>query len=286
MKHAMKNLHTLLFVLCITGFFISCQKDHSNPADNNGAITYDTAATVFFNSAQITDTTVKRAINTFVVQLKTDSLWNKFLAIYPMVGGTASSTKWNLKDPRDVNAAFRISWNGAPACKNTGVTCLTLNDWGDTHLVDTLLSYNNASMSFYSETANQIAGYDMGCSNGIYPYNIIAIYEDFNKDIANTLFNAYGSAQYQPSKTTGLFITSSKDGKVVRYDNGVSVADYGSPHEAYTHTAITIGRVTDDDNMGQRECALATIGQGLTASQSQTFYNIVQTFQTTLGRQK
>ncbi|HEU5364084.1 MAG TPA: hypothetical protein VFU62_01055, partial [Hanamia sp.] len=134
--------------------------------------------------------------------------------------------------------------------------------------------------------SNAIAGYDMGCSNGIYPYNIMAIYEDFSKDIVNTLFNAYGSIQYQPSKTSGLFIISSKDGKVVRYDNGVSVADVGGPYDAYTKTSITIGKIIDDDNMGQRECALATLGQGLTASEVQTFYNIVQTFQTTLGRQK
>jgi hypothetical protein len=280
----MKNIHKIFLFLFISGFSFSCQKDISNP--DTGTVTYDSDATLFFNSAQITDTTAKRAINDLVVHLKTDSLWNKFLAIYPMVGGTASSTKWNLKDPRDVDAAFRITWNGSPVFKATGVTCSALTDFGDTHLVDSLLSFNNSSMAFYSETSNQIAGYDMGCSNSIYPYNIMAIYEDFDKDIVNTLFNAYGTTPYQPSKTTGLFINSSKDDKVVRYDNGASVADFGSPSEAYTNASITIGKIADDDFMGQKECALATIGQGLTASQVQTFYNIVQAFQTTLGRQK
>jgi hypothetical protein len=126
----------------------------------------------------------------------------------------------------------------------------------------------------------------MGCSNGIYPYNIMAIYEDFSKDVVNTLFNAYGPTQYQPSKTTGLFVNSSKNGKVVRYDNGISVADYGGPYDAYTNQAITIGKIIDDDHMGQRECALATIGQGLTAAEVETFYDIVQSFQSALGRQK
>ena len=282
----MKNIPKLLSVVCLALFFLSCQKDHPGTGDESNMIKYDTAATDFFNSTQITDTTVRRAINDLIVQLKDDSLWNKFLAIYPMVGGTASSTKWNLKDARDLDEAYRISWNGSPVFKSTGVTCLTTNDWGNTHLVDSLLSYDNTSMSFYSETSNQIAGYDMGCSNGIYPYNIMAIYEDFSEDIVNTLFNAYGSTQYQPSKTTGLFINSSKDGKVVRYDNGIAVADHGGPYEAYTNEAITIGKIVDDDYMGQRECALAAIGEGLTASQAQTFYNIVQSFQSTLGRQK
>lgn len=282
----MKNIYKLLTVLCLTGFFISCQKSPSTPTDDTGTLKYDTAATVFFNSGEITDTTIKRAINDLVVQLKKDSLWDKFLTIYPMVGGTASSTKWNLKDPRDVDAAFRITWNGAPVFKTTGVTCATTNDWGNTHLIDSLLSYNDASMSFYSETSNQIAGYDMGCSNSIYPYNIMAIYEDFNNDIVNTLFNAYGSTQYQPSKTSGLFINSSKDGKVVLYDNGVSVADLGAPVNGSTNTAISIGKITDDIHIGQRECSFAAVGQGLKAAEVQKFYNIVQTFQTTLARQK
>jgi hypothetical protein len=282
----MKNTLKLLSVACLALFFLSCQKDHAGTNDGSNVIKYDTTATNFFNSTQITDTTMKRAINDLVVQLKKDSLWNKFLAIYPMVGGTASSTKWNLKDPRDLDAAYRISWNGTPVFKSTGVTCSTTNDWGNTHLVDSLLSYDNTSVSFYSETSNQIAGYDMGCSNGIYPYNIMAIYEDFSKDVVNTLFNAYGPTQYQPSKTTGLFVNSSKNGKVVRYDNGISVADYGGPYDAYTNQAITIGKIIDDDHMGQRECALATIGQGLTAAEVETFYDIVQSFQSALGRQK
>ena len=29
-------------------------------------------------------------------------------AIYPFVGGTATTHKFNLKDPADINAAFRL----------------------------------------------------------------------------------------------------------------------------------------------------------------------------------
>ena len=78
----MKNTLKLLSVACLALFFLSCQKDHAGTNDGSNVIKYDTTATNFFNSTQITDTTMKRAINDLVVQLKKDSLWNKFLAIY------------------------------------------------------------------------------------------------------------------------------------------------------------------------------------------------------------
>jgi hypothetical protein len=35
-------------------------------------------------------------------------IWRKTHAIYPLLGGTASAHKFNLKDPRDLNAAYRL----------------------------------------------------------------------------------------------------------------------------------------------------------------------------------
>jgi hypothetical protein len=45
----------------------------------------------------------------------------KFMAIYPLVGGTQSTTKWNLKDPRDLDAAYRLSFYGNPVYAGTGI---------------------------------------------------------------------------------------------------------------------------------------------------------------------
>jgi len=280
----MKNVFLLLTV-CLIITLPSCQKDHSNPGDGNPIpVAYDKDAQAFFTSSAITDTVQKTAINDFVIALKKDSLWNKFVAIYPMVGGDSATTSFNLKDHRNSDAAYRITWHGSPDFKTSGVTCLTTADWGDTHLVDTVVSYNNSSISYYSGTSNQVAGYDMGCSNSIYPFNILAIYENFSLDIVNTWFNAYGTTQYQPASTVGLFTNSSTTDKVTRYDNGVAVGIYNAPDSAYTHSVITIGQVTDDENIGLRECRLASIGSGLTDAQALAFYNIVKTFETKLNR--
>lgn len=277
----MKNVVLLLATIATLAILSSCQKNYSDQVDN---ITLDSDAELFITNAKIVDASQQVAINNFVVELKKDSLWQKFKAIYPMVGGTSFSTKWNLKDPRDLDVAYRITWNGAPVFKSTGVTCLTVSDWGDTHLNDTLLSYINSSMSFFSGTQNQIAGYDMGCSSEINPYNIMAIYENWNIDVVNTWFNRYGTSQHQPAVTTGLFTVSSVPNIVSRYDNGVLIANYKFPTSGHTEKPITIGKVFDDSRMGLRECRLAAIGEGLTDATALKFYNAVKNFEASLSR--
>ena len=70
---------------CLIISFLSCKKDHSKP-DVVHSFAYDIDAQSFFTSGTISDTVQKTAINDFIISLKKDSLWNKFLAIYPMVG--------------------------------------------------------------------------------------------------------------------------------------------------------------------------------------------------------
>ena len=60
----------------------------------------DPDAQAFLTAAAITDPTISGAINTLVVQMKADNIWTKMKAIYPLVGGTDNTHKWNLKIPQ------------------------------------------------------------------------------------------------------------------------------------------------------------------------------------------
>jgi hypothetical protein len=76
----------------------------------NGVVTQvvnavDADATAFIAAAGITNLTQAAAISTLVDDLKTYGLWTKMKALYPFVGGSAASHKFNLKDPRDLDAA-------------------------------------------------------------------------------------------------------------------------------------------------------------------------------------
>lgn len=86
-----------------------------------------------------------------------------------MVGGTATTTKWNLKDPRNSDDAYRLTFYGTPVYASTGVLFPTTSDYADTHLTDHVFNNNDNSISYYSRTQNKVSGYDMGCSDNTAP---------------------------------------------------------------------------------------------------------------------
>ncbi len=51
------------------------------------------------------------ALDGLVRGLKDEGLWAKMQAIYPFIGGTEALHKWNLKDPRDLDAAYRLTFS-------------------------------------------------------------------------------------------------------------------------------------------------------------------------------
>src|SRR5664279_3126937 len=156
----MKPLLQLLFLTFVSILFFSCQKEFLNPDGNKNII--DADAQRFIDSAGITVLSQRTAITGFVEQLKDSSLWTKFRAIYPMVGGKKETVKWNLKDPRDDDAAFRLTIHGAPVY-NSGVLFPSNADYADTHFFDSLLVFNDNAISYYSLTQNKVDVYDMGC---------------------------------------------------------------------------------------------------------------------------
>ena len=272
----MKKILRLAGILFLCSFLSSCQRTGGTYLD------YDTDGSRFIDSSGIFDYTQKIAVINFVIQLKDSGLWTKFIAIYPMVGGTETSTRWNLKDAVNSDASYRLTFYGNPVYDTTGVLFPTISDYADTHLADSAIAgYSNAAISYYSRTQNAISGYDMGCTDGAMPYNELSVY-------CNSADNSewFGFSQnILSSNTTGLFMLSSSSTNSTRYRNGIVVSSKGSaPNNSYTNLTILIGKSRVTVHPGQKECALATIGNGLTDAQALTFYNIVQNFETALGR--
>src|SRR6478672_10479035 len=98
----MKTKFQLITVLFACVFLLSCKKKHIDTPKSNIPISYDSDAQRFIDSSGITDSTQKHAINDLVTQLKSSGLLPKFMAIYPLVGASEATTKWNLIDPRDL----------------------------------------------------------------------------------------------------------------------------------------------------------------------------------------
>jgi len=277
----MKNSLLLITIILFGLFFSSCQKEFLDPNPKDLTI-YDADALKFIKGTGISDSIQKHAINNFVNQLKDSLLWPKFMAIYPMVGGTETTNKFNLKDPRNLDAAYRLTFYGNPICTPGGMLFPTISDYADTHLADSAIGdCFNASISYYSGTQNTISGYDIGCTDGAVPYNELSVYAN---SADKSEWFGFSENIFSPN-TMGLFMLSSSATNVTRYRNGIVVNSKGwAPNNGFTNLTFLIGKSRVTIHPGQKECELATIGNGLTDAQAFVFYNIVQNFETALGR--
>ncbi|HVZ96112.1 MAG TPA: hypothetical protein VG847_04500 [Chitinophagaceae bacterium] len=272
-----RPLKVFLFIGLVV-FFSSCQKEYS--IDSNSTTNFDPDTWAFIQNSGITDSAEQTALNNLVAQLKYYSLWQKFYAIYPLVGGTAATTKWNLKDPRDLDAAYRLTFSGSPVFTLKGVLFPTPTDYADTHFNDSTFIYNSNSISYYSGTQNTVSGYDMGCTDSGGINNEFTIYHCWD---SSNWFGYYDFSP-KPSNTVGLFMISATSSNVTRYDNGVFNNSSGPPRPGPTKRNILIGSVYGAPLVGQRRCEFATIGQGFSDSEAQILSNIVQNFELSLGR--
>jgi len=130
----------------------------------SGGIPLDPDAQAFLNAAGITDATITTAIDTLVIQLKAIGVWTKMKAIYPFVGGNATTLKFNLKNPADTNAAFRLSFVGGWTHSANGIQGNGTNAYADTFLnANTALVNTSNHLSFYSRTSIVGVQIEIGC---------------------------------------------------------------------------------------------------------------------------
>jgi hypothetical protein len=262
---------------------------------NRPTLITDSDALNFLNSANIGNDTHRKAINDLVVDMKNAGLWSKMKAIYPFVGGTAASHKWNLKDPRDVDAAFRLNFIGGWTHSSTGALPNGTNGYADTFLTpNTSLSLNSNHMSFYSRTDQSSATvHELGCSINAAEFPTFVMILKYNN----------GSAYLQTPDLTNRVITTNTNstGYYVGTRTAVNLLSYykntttlGTNTGTHTQTQLpTVAAVISAyrflngpiSGYSSKEVAFSTIGDGLTDTDAANLYTIVQKYQTTLGRQ-
>lgn len=253
----------------------------------------DLDALAFINAAGITDNTQKVAINTLVKSLKNAGLWTKMYAVYPIVGGTATTHKFNLKDPRDLDAAFRLVFSGTITHSSSGMVGNGSTGYANTKLTpSSTLSLNDTHASFYSRTsANDTTAFrDMGATSNSGANNITMLIR-FN-DNARTQVNAntLSASSNNVSGACHILMNRSSSTTQSSYRNGSLMADYTVTSTGLPTVPIFLFNQNNNGSpsaglYSTRQCAFATIGQGLNSTEVSNLYTIIQSFQTTLGRQ-
>ena len=250
-------------------------------------ITGDPDATAFINAAGITDATQQSAVTQLVIDLKNYGIWSKMKAIYPFVGGTANSHKYNLKDPQDTNAAFRLVFNGGWTHSSTGAAPNGTNAYADTFLnALNIFNPSDAHMSYYSRTNTANVQVEMGYWN-----LSTLIYHLRAASISNFISSISSNLSYTTTTDSRGFWHSTKRSNSDReiYRNGISEATLSiTDTTAWGNFNIYIGARNDNGTPGAystKQCAFSSIGDGLTDTENANLYTAVQAYQTTLGRQ-
>lgn len=247
----------------------------------------DADTTAFLNVTGITDATIVSALDTLVVDLKGFGLWDKMKAIYPFVGGTATTHKFNLKDARDLDAAFRLSFLGGWTHSANGVLPNGTNGYADTFLTPSVtLSQNSTHLSLYSRTNKSEAAIDFGCQGGG-----VATYAHWNYS-TSTAFRGINSAPSTriPLAVTNTFLIASRivSNNEMYFSNGTKFNDYVGTSSVPPSQKMWLGCRNNGgsaDSFANKQYAFASIGDGLSITDASNLYISVQKFQTSLSRQ-
>jgi hypothetical protein len=256
----------------------------------------DADAQAFITAAAITDPVQINAINTLVEGMKTDGIWTKMKAIYPFVGGTASTHKYNLKDPRDLDAAFRLVFNGGWTHSSTGATPNGTNGYADTKLSTSVLTNNSTHISYYSRSAT--AGSTRSEIGGGDPATNVYL-----QMLSYRLTGNYNGDQYYGAATLNRIDVAVADSRGYFIDSRTN----SSTHKAWksnvligSESNLQINNISSfsqniyiggrnnggsADLFSDRQSAFSTIGDGLTDTEASNLYTRVQAYQTALSRQ-
>lgn len=251
-------------------------------ASSSGGVAYDADAQAFFTASGITDLTQKSAVNQLVLDLKSNSLWTKMKALYPIVGGNATAHSYNLKNTSQFQLSFSSGWthsstgmlpNGTSAYANTGLN------------TSTVLNENSSHYSIYLNTNTDGLYIDLG-NRDADSENIF-----IPKNGGNTLINVnttYGSRIAVPNTDSrGLYVLSRTSSSLVTYFKNNSKITTGSSSSGSVNGNLYLSAWNDNSSpnyFSNRNISICTIGDGLTDTESTNLSTCINTFNTTLGR--
>ena len=258
---------------------------------------FDTDAATYLNAVASTggtlDATISAATNSLFLELKDAGLYNKLEAFYPVIGGTGNSHAINGKDP----SSFFIGWNGlSHGVSGATVTASGSGQFGNTTFQPstdaTLMTDDSLHISIYNGLVGDGNG-EMGTieSFGGNRLFILTNYAGYSTWAAGNDDSTNITTGASPIDNRGMWIMNREDSSTgTIYQNGASYLSNGLPNSAGLPTGeIHLAGISQagGGNWGTTfpmRVQFGTIGSGLTSTEVTQLTNIVNNFQTKLGR--
>jgi hypothetical protein len=211
--------------------------------------------------------------------MKADGLWTKMKAIYPIVGGTASSHAVNLKTPGTYNLTFASGWtHSSTGMLPNGAT------FANTNLNDnTILSLNSVHISYYSRTNENVAVIEMGTglSDGLF-------IEARTANVSYYRVHSTTLLTHADTDSRAFYVANRTASNVMNaWKNGVKLATSTGASTSKQNFNIYLGALNNGGTASYptgKQCAFASIGDGLTDTDAANYYTAVNAYQVALSR--
>jgi len=181
---------------------------------NKGRIlrTFDKDALAIINTIRDVDGIIltqdeRWYVNHIVSGFKAIGVWTKIKALYGFVGGTAATHKWNWKDMRDLDAAYRLTWNGTIIHNVMGVKGDGISGYAETYLAPSSFTAN-MSLGVYSFSNITSTNFpvDIGSQNNTNPSSFSLTFADENDfTSARAAINSFSFNNISHQNTIGFF---------------------------------------------------------------------------------
>jgi len=246
-----------------------------------GGVPLDPDAVAFLTAAGIADATITIAIDTLVKDLKNYGIWNKAYVIYPFVGGAAASHKYNLKDPRDLDGAFRAVFNGGVTHNSAGITGNAINGWYDTKFSPSVLNLAAGAGMFLFTGNNTNTGIDLSNFGGA-PNNALQVWARLSGDFGARC-NSIPVFNVLSATSKGFFGTNREPNNNVGFYNILNNTE-SFFSAAFTATSSIISGLKNGPNGGffsDRNHQTVVISNGLNSTERANLRTALNKFNVT-----
>jgi hypothetical protein len=224
-------------------------------------------------------------VDYIVSNMKAIGTWDLCNAVYGFVGGTADSHKFNWKDLRDVDAAFRLTYGGSQVHNSLGIANANadISNVIDTKIIPSInLTAGNTHLSVYSTPNLGTDGIIMGA---IISGNQMSI-NTFGQVIVPNSTAIDVLAWSQPIANNLRFtIVNNMSNTLILYLNGIipsfTTSSFGT---SYPTNSLNLGGINGSGQRVTRSMGLVTTGLALTVQQIESQSHIARTSQAILNR--
>lgn len=234
----------------------------------------------------ITTPLQRKKINAVFRGLKSAGLYDKIRAMYLFFALPATGTgrRWNSVDPRDLDAAYRLTFVGSPTHSSDAVAWNGVNQYANTHApANAAMEQNSAHMAYYS-TSESVGGQwvEMGWNNGANSRGFICPNWSANRaevgiqePVATKTVNINPEGLFVASRIDSSGSNLSRNGIVVQSTNTASAApvSFGVFIGCYNGLGGANGSPA---RYTARPCAFASLGLGFTEAETAVFNTIIQ----------